>query len=72
MVRKKIMIKTKYLVTRQLYFECIDDLINDFLEENPNIEIIDIKYQSNMSAVADSGVSGEYYHASALVIYKEK
>ena len=66
------MVKTKYLVTRQLYFECIDDLINDFLEENPNIEIIDIKYQSNMSAVADSGVSGEYYHASALVIYKEK
>lgn len=67
------MIKTKYLVTSQNFLdpEEIDDLINDFLEENPSIEVIDIKYQSNISAVADSGVSGTYYNNSALVIYKE-
>lgn len=67
------MIKTKYLVTSQSFLdhEEIDDLINDFLEENPDIEVIDIKYQSNISAVADSGVSGTYYNNSALVIYKE-
>ena len=68
------MIKTKYLVTRQS-FDCteeIDDLINDFLEENPDIEVIDIKYQSNVSAVVDGGISGTYYNNSALVIYKEK
>lgn len=67
------MIKTKYLVTSQSFLDTkdIDDLINDFLEENTSIEIIDIKYQSNVSAVADGGVSGTYYNNSALIIYKE-
>lgn len=67
------MIKTKYLVTSQSFLdpEEIDDLINYFLEENPDIEVIDIKYQSNVSAVADGGVSGTYYNNSALIIYKE-
>lgn len=67
------MIKTKYLVTSQNFFDLeeIDDLINDFFEENPSIEIIDIKYQSNISAIADSGVSDTYYNNSALIIYKE-
>lgn len=67
------MIKTKYLVTSKSFdvVEEIDYLINDFLEENPSIEVIDIKYQSNVSAVADCGVSATYYNDSALVIYKE-
>lgn len=67
------MIKTKYLVTSQSFdvVEEIDDLINDFLKENPDIKLIDIKYQSNISAVADGGFSGTYYNNSALVIYKE-
>lgn len=68
------MIKTKYLVTSQSFLDTkeIDDLINDFLEENPSIEVIDIKYQSNVSAVADGGVSGTYYNNSALIIYRDK
>ena len=68
------MIKTKYLVTSQSFddVEEIDDLINDFLKENPDIKLIDIKYQSNVSAVADGGVSGTYYNNSALIIYKER
>lgn len=68
------MIKTKYLVTSQNFLDTeeIDDLINDFFEENPDIELIDIKYQSNVSAVADSGVSGTYYNNSALIIYREE
>ena len=67
------MIKTKYLVTSQSMFdfEDIDGLINDFLKENPAIELIDIKYQSNISAVADSGISATYFNNSALIIYKE-
>jgi len=66
-------IKTKYLVTSQDFLDQkeIDDLINDFLEKNPSIEIIDIKYQSNISAVADSGISATYFNNSALIIYKE-
>lgn len=68
------MIKTKYLVTSQSFYytEEIDDLINDFLEENPDIEVIGIKYQSNVSAVADGGVSATYFNNSALIIYREK
>ena len=67
------MIRTKWLEVeyRFSHYPEIDDLINGFIKENPQIEIIDIKYQSNISAVADSGVSATYYHTSALVIYKE-
>nr|DAZ32995.1 MAG TPA: Sporulation protein Cse60 [Caudoviricetes sp.] len=68
------MIKTKYLVTEQDFFtntKEIDDLINGFFKENPDIELIDIKYQSNISAVADSGISATYFNNSALIIYKE-
>ena len=67
------MIRTKYLEVPQGLnnFKEIDELINDFIGENPQIEIIDIKFQSNVSAVADSGVGATYYHTSALIIYKE-
>lgn len=67
------MIRTKWLEVEYGFtnYQEIDDLINGFIEENPDIELIDIKYQSNVSAVADSGVSAEYYHTSALIIYKE-
>lgn len=67
------MIRTKHLVTSQNMFnpEDIDDLINCFLEENPRIELIDIKYQSNISAVANGGVSDTYFNNSALIIYRE-
>ena len=67
------MIKTKYLVANENFLDPneIDDLINAFFEENPDIELIDIKYQSNVSAVADGGISGTYYNTSSLVIYKE-
>ena len=67
------MIKTKYLATSQSFdvTEEIDDLINDFLKENTDVKLIDIKYQSNVSAVADGGVSGTYYNNSALIVYKE-
>ncbi|MDA3769189.1 sporulation protein Cse60 [Streptococcus thermophilus] len=64
-------IKTKFLVSHRHGLINIDDLINEFLEENPDLEVIDIKFQSNVSAVADDGVSGTYYNDSALIIYKE-
>lgn len=67
------MIRTKFLeVAYGLHeFTEIDDIINEFLAENQGIEVVDIKFQSNVSAVADSGVSGTYCHTSALIIYKE-
>lgn len=67
------MIRTKWLKVEYgfLDYQDIDDLINGFIKENPQIEIIDIKYQSNVAAVADGGASGTYYHTSALIIYKD-
>lgn len=67
------MIRTKHLEVEYGFtnYQDIDDLINRFIDENPQIEIIDIKYQANISGVADSGVSATYYHTSALIIYKE-
>lgn len=65
------MIRTKFLFHEQPHHEPIDKQINDWLTKNPDIELIDIKFQSNVSAVADSGVSAEYWHTSALIIYKE-
>lgn len=65
------MIKTVFLSCDYPSDEAIDDQINSWFEENPDIELIDIKFQSNVSAVADSGVSAEYWHSSALIIYRE-
>ena len=53
------MIRTKLLDVKYGFtnYKDIDELINELIEESPQIEIIDIKYQSNISAMADSGVS---------------
>lgn len=64
------MIKTVFLSCDYPHDEAIDVQINSWLAENPGIKLIDIKFQSNVSAVADSGVSGGYWHSSALIIYK--
>lgn len=64
------MIRTVFLSSDYPSDETIDDQINSWLAENPDIKLIDIKFQSNVSAVADSGVSAEYWHTSALIIYK--
>ena len=65
-------IRTKWLKTdRQPIIGIvlgIDDIINYFLEENPFLEVIDIKYQSNVYVVDDT----TYYNDSALIIYKEE
>ena len=65
------MIKTVFLSSDYPSDEAIDNQINSWLAENPDIMLIDIKFQSNVSAVADSGVSAEYWHTSALIIYRE-
>lgn len=65
------MIRTVYLSRDYPHHDPVDEQINDWFAENPDIELIDIKFQSNVSAVADSGVSAEYRHTSALIIYKE-
>lgn len=63
------MIRVKGLVEKchDKPHKAIDELINDFLEENQNIELIDIKYQS--SASTENATYG--YDTSALIIYKE-
>lgn len=59
-----MVIKTREFWTSIYYDENIDDLINGFVKENPDIEIVDIKYQT----VASKEYS---IRTSALVIYKE-
>ncbi|VQW51431.1 Uncharacterised protein [Streptococcus pneumoniae] len=60
------MIKTVFFSCDYPHHEVIDDQINSWLAENPGIKLIDIKFQSNVSAVADSGVSAEYWHTSII------
>ena len=67
------MIRTKYLreETDNINHLEIDGLINNFLAKKPNIEIIDIKYQSNVVlAIYEHGFC-RTYDISALIIYKE-
>lgn len=66
------MIRTKFLVEEyerraNKVVKGIDELINDFIDENPRIEIIDIKYQTNVST------ENHFYghDTSALIIYRE-
>ena len=66
------MIRTKFLVEKyerrnNKTIKGIDELINDFIDENPRIEIIDIKFQTNTST------EGHFYghDTSALIVYKE-
>lgn len=66
------MIRTKFLVEKYdgrstKAIKGIDELINDFIDENPKIEIMDIKYQSNISAIGF--LYG--YDTSALIIYRQ-
>lgn len=46
----------------------LEDLINDFIQDK---KVIDIKYQSNCSGFADSGVHSTDYERSALIMYEE-
>lgn len=47
----------------------LEDLINDFIKDK---ELIDIKYQSNCSGFADSGVHSTDYERTALIVYEDK
>ena len=46
----------------------LEDLINDFIQDK---KVIDIKYQSNCSGFADSGVHSTDYERSALIMYED-
>lgn len=66
------MIKTRYFHTDNMNHPEIDAQLNRWFNENPNIDLIDIKYGSNVSAVVDRGISATYELVTALVVYKEK
>lgn len=66
------MILTRYFYTDNINHPEIDAQLNKWFHENPNIDLMDIKYGSNVSAVADNGISGTYELVTALVVYKEK
>lgn len=65
------MYRVKQIVRESNLEKPLDDLVNKWFSENRFIELVDIKYQSNISAVADSGASATYYYESVLIVYKE-
>lgn len=51
-------------------WESADDKANKWLSENPNVRILDMRYQANISGFADSGVSGSDFHESICLLYE--
>jgi len=51
-----------------IYQESQDEEINEWLEENPNIEIIDIKY--SVGTFQESGLGDPEAYSGALIIYR--
>lgn len=47
-----------------------DDLANEWLRENPNVRVLDLRYQANVSGFADSGVSGSDFHEAICLLYE--
>lgn len=47
-----------------------DDKANKWLAENPQVRILDMRYQANISGFADSGVSGSDFHESICLLYE--
>lgn len=47
-----------------------DDKANKWLSENPNVRILDMRYQANVSGFADSGVSASDFHESICLLYE--
>lgn len=64
MIGKAIEIKTEFLDSG---FVCdLQSEVNGFLGNNPDIEVIDIRYQMSVDEMAEN----KLYHV-ALIIYKE-
>lgn len=51
-------------------WKSVDDLANEWLRENPNVRVLDMRYQANVSGFADSGVSASDFHASICLLYE--
>lgn len=47
-----------------------DDKANKWLSENPQVRILDMRYQANISGFADSGVSANDFHESICLLYE--
>lgn len=47
-----------------------DDKANQWLSENSNVRVIDMRYQANVSGFADSGVSASDFHESICLLYE--
>ena len=47
-----------------------DDKANKWLSENPQVRVLDMRYQANVSGFADSGVSASDFHESICLLYE--
>lgn len=57
-------------LTQKVEGEALETSVNAFIAENPYIDLVDIKYQRNISGFADGGTHGVDFNGSALMIYR--
>lgn len=48
----------------------IEEQVNKWLRENPNVKVKDFKFQGNISGYADSGVSTTDYYEALYLMYE--
>ena len=60
--------KVKVIDADDTSYQIFEEAINDFIKDK---RVIDIKYQSNVSAAASQGISGSKYERSVLIMYEE-
>ena len=58
----------KVIIFDETHEKDLEEDINNFLIENENIEVIDIKYQVSTSMFSDEQI----YCFSSMIIYQEK
>lgn len=61
--------KVKVIEAEMGNYQDFEKRINDFIKDK---QVIDIKYQSNVSMAASQGISGSDYERSVLIMYEEK
>lgn len=62
----------KPFYTDENNYQAVEAMVNEWLKENPNVNIIDIKFQQNMIVKDygyDTGLDTEF-HPSACVVYE--
>ncbi|GKQ42931.1 hypothetical protein RD055328_08540 [Companilactobacillus sp. RD055328] len=53
-------------------YKLVDEQLNEFIQKNPEIEYVDVKYQLSSYGYANEYANDQGFDTGALLIYKEK